>query len=223
MQSLELEDKLGRALIVDLCAGCQVLWLDAHESQQLTPGGTIELFRAIGATLSKAHGVLPASLSCPRCGGVLTLTHDLSRDTRFTYYSCPRGDGRLTTFVQFLREKNFIRTLDPAELARLKAYVTTIRCSGCGAAVDLERATACPYCGAPIMALDPDAVAKALRDLSAAEQHRLALKPDPDRIGDAILAATRAERSSSDEPRPRHPDAIDLVAFGLAALAELIA
>ena len=32
---------------LDICFGCQAIWFDAFESSQLTPGATIELFRAI--------------------------------------------------------------------------------------------------------------------------------------------------------------------------------
>jgi len=52
---------------VDACDNCQALWLDATESQQLTPGALIELFRAIGASQRDARTAYPALLPCPRC------------------------------------------------------------------------------------------------------------------------------------------------------------
>jgi hypothetical protein len=222
MSPMELEQKLGGKLTLDLCANCQSLWLDAHESQQLTLGATIALFRAIVAVAPSERKPLPPSLVCPRCEGPLMLTHDLALDTHFTYYACASGHGRFTPFVQFLREKRFIRELDAAELERLKASVKTIRCSGCGAAVDLERSTACSYCGAPIMALDPDAVAKTIRELSVAEKGRLATIPDSDRVADAIVAAAQAERAYADKYRHAVFGGFDLVTFGLATFAALI-
>ena len=79
------------------------------------------------------------------------------------------GHGRFTPFVQFLREKDFIRPLSPAELARLKATIRIVQCSSCGAPVDLEKDAACPYCRAPIAILDPDAVDATVRALESAE------------------------------------------------------
>jgi hypothetical protein len=35
---------------------------------------------------------------------------------RFSYWRCPDEHGRLTPFFQFLREKQFVRSLTPAEL-----------------------------------------------------------------------------------------------------------
>ncbi|HEY4138218.1 MAG TPA: hypothetical protein VGN65_07190, partial [Casimicrobiaceae bacterium] len=126
-----------------------------------------------------------------------------------------------TPFFQFLREKNFVRPLDPAELARLKESVRTIRCASCGAPVDIERSTACAYCHAPIMALDPDAVEKTLRELAVSEQKRMT--PDPDKIGDGVVALARLE---SEMARARQQDraqiGVDLVGVGLSALATFL-
>ena len=62
---------------VDACDNCQALWLDATESQQLTPGALIELFRAIGASQRDARTAYPALLPCPRCTTPLSLTRDV--------------------------------------------------------------------------------------------------------------------------------------------------
>jgi endogenous inhibitor of DNA gyrase (YacG/DUF329 family) len=212
---------LGEAM-VDVCAGCQALWFDAFESVQLTPGATLALFDAIGKAAPRARRALPTRLPCPRCVEPLMLTHDLQRTTRFSYYRCRYGHGRFTPFFQFLREKEFIRPLGPEELARLKAAVRIIRCSSCGAPVDLERETACPYCRAPITILDPDAVAATTRALTEAENRRTAI--DIGALVDGLLDNTRraGERDGpgravlDDDPR-----LVDLVDLGLAALSRL--
>jgi hypothetical protein len=100
-------------------------------------------------------------------------THDLGKNGRFTYYHyrCERGDGRLTPFTEFLRDKQFVRALAPAELVRVRAEVKQIRCSGCGA---------------PIAILDTDAVEKSLRQWTAQ-----AVERDEQR---ARLAAMLSER-----------------------------
>jgi endogenous inhibitor of DNA gyrase (YacG/DUF329 family) len=221
MRSLDLERRPDGKVTIDLCGDCQALWFDAFESAQLTPGATLELFRVVHATTPGTRRALPADLPCPRCETTLALTHDLQHATRFAYYRCRYGHGRFTPFFQFLREKNFIRPLDPAELARLKESIRTIRCASCGAPVDIERSTACPYCQAPIVALDPAAVDKALRELDTAEQKRLA--PDPDKLGDSIVALARLQSEMERErQRERLDDDIDLVGFGLSVLGKVL-
>ncbi|HEX6136560.1 MAG TPA: zf-TFIIB domain-containing protein, partial [Casimicrobiaceae bacterium] len=71
-------------LSIDACDDCQALWLDATESQQLTPGALIALFRAIGSSRQVRRSPYPALLPCPRCTTPLTLTQDVRGTTRFT-------------------------------------------------------------------------------------------------------------------------------------------
>ena len=218
MAPLDLDRKPSGKLTVDLCGACQAIWFDSFESVQLTPGATLDLFRAVHAAKPETPRALSQQLSCPRCETLLALTHDLQHTTRFTYYRCRYGHGRFTPFFQFLREKNFVRPLAPAELERLKASVRTIRCAICGAPVDIERSTVCRYCQAPIVALDPDAVEKALHELDEAEHQRVT--PDPDRIGDSIVALARLDREMEDARRRNGAEiaGIDLVGIGLSAL-----
>ena len=222
MATLELDRKPSGKLTIDLCGACQAIWFDSFESAQLTPGATLDLFRAVHTALPEAPRPMSPQLPCPRCETLLALTHDLQHTTRLTYYRCRYGHGRFTPFFQFLREKNFVRPLDPRELERLKASVRTIRCSSCGAPVDIERSTVCRYCQAPIVALDPDAVEKALRELDAAERQRVT--PDPDRIGDSIVALARLDREMADARRRNGAEiaGIDLVGIGLSALGAFL-
>jgi hypothetical protein len=127
MRSLDLDRRPDGRVTIDLCSDCQALWFDAFESAQLTPGATLELFRVIHTTAPATRRAMPTDLPCPRCETSLALTHDLQHATRFSYYRCRYGHGRFTPFFQFLREKNFVRPLDPAELARLKESIRTVR------------------------------------------------------------------------------------------------
>ena len=221
MAPLDLDRKPSGKLTVDLCGACQAIWFDSFESVQLTPGATLDLFRAVHAAKPETPRALSQQLSCPRCETLLALTHDLQHTTRFTYYRCRYGHGRFTPFFQFLREKNFVRPLAHAELERLKASVRTIRCASCGAPVDIERSTVCGYCHAPIMVLDPEAVDKALHELTTAEQQRIT--PNADVRGDSIVALARLE---SEMERERQRDGarlgIDLVGLGLSALGKVL-
>ncbi|HEX6137055.1 MAG TPA: hypothetical protein VF059_05325, partial [Casimicrobiaceae bacterium] len=136
------------------------------------------------------------------------------------YYRCRYDHGRFTPYVQFLREKSFIRPLAPRELERLRAIVTTVRCTSCGAPVPIERSAVCSYCGAPVMLLDPDAVAAALERLDAAEAKRAAPQPP---TGDALIAIANVERELASSRRElRGEGGIDLVVVGMRALRTLL-
>ncbi len=208
---------------VDACDNCQALWLDATESQQLTPGALIDLFRAIGTSRRDARTAYPALLPCPRCTTPLSLTRDLRQTTRFTYYRCRYGHGRFTPYVQFLREKSFVRPLAPPEIERLRVSVATVRCASCGAPVPLERSAVCRYCGAPVMLLDADAVTTALARLDAAEAKRTAVPPTGSSDGDALIAIANVERELA---RSRHElegdSGVDLIMAGIRGLRALL-
>lgn len=223
MRSLRLARKLDGELAVDLCADCQALWFDTFESVQLAPGATLALFDAIRTALPAERRALPATLPCPRCTLPLALTQDLQHTTRFSYYRCARGHGRFTPFVQFLREKDFIRPLAPAELARLRTMIRTISCSSCGAPVELGRDAVCPYCRAPIAILDPDALTATVRALESAEARRATV--DVDALVDGMLEAQRHAAELAREEASRGSGAktaVDLVALGLAAIGTLL-
>jgi len=203
---------------VDLCAACRALWFDGHESLQLTPGATLDLLRAIHDAGRETVRALAAHLACPRCSGALSLVRDLQRTTRFSYFRCGRGHGRFTPFAQFLLEKDFVRPLPRGEVERLKSAVGAIRCTGCGAAIDLAADTACRYCRAPVAVLDPDALSRTIASLTDAEakRHRI----DPHAMADALMAAERlASRRPEAAAGRQSADAIlAAIDFGAAAL-----
>lgn len=174
---------------VDVCFGCHGIWFDQFESAALTPGGVIGLFRTIHEHPEQPPRPLGEVLKCPTCRGRLALTNDLQRSNRITYYRCPRGDGRLSTFFQFLREKEFVRDLTRPEIERLRESVKQVRCSSCGAPVDLARDAQCKYCRSPISILDADAVRKTLAELGAQERGRTL--GDPRQIVEGLLSGRR--------------------------------
>lgn len=220
MRSLALAREPLAPINVDLCDDCQALWFDANESQALTPGAVIALFREIAAAQAAQRQAYRTPMPCPRCTTPLALTQDVQHTTRFTYYRCRYGHGRFTPYVQFLREKNFIRAPDPQELARLRAVVSTVKCVSCGAPVPLDRNAVCPYCGAPVMLLDPNGVAQALDRLSDAEVKRTT---PPPLTGDAVMAIATVERELEKNRREyESQNGIDLVALGLRALRTLL-
>jgi hypothetical protein len=208
-----------RPIEISACASCNLFWFDKSESVRLTPRSVLEVFQFIGRS-GRAGNTLMTQFKCPVCSMALALTHDLQRTTRFTYWRCRNDHGQLITFHHFLREKNFIRSPSPAELAKLRATVRQIACSQCGAPVDLANAVACTHCAAPIALIDPDGVAKALRDLAAGVSSSAPSDPDAirNRLSEAqIDAIFDIARMRQDEGSG------DIVAVGAAAIGALVA
>ncbi len=177
MAAETLEGNYGRAVALDLCHDCGALWFDGTESLVLTPGAVLRLFQLIHARAAARQPRAFGALSCPRCAHGLAATTDLQRNTRFNYWRCTVGDGRFITFAEFLREKNFVRSLAPRELEELRARVKSVRCSSCGAGVDLERGSTCTYCRMPVSVVDPRQIEKIVHVLQAAEAKRQTVDP----------------------------------------------
>ena len=156
MKSLSLDGHLGRTVAVELCHPCQAFWFDKYESLQLSPSSVEELFRIVkeAGQASAVQARLAGDLKCPRCERRLRVVSDMQRSTRFEYRACRDDHGRLITFFNFLREKNFIRPLSPAEIEELRAKVRTVNCSNCGAPVDLAHGGDCTHCGSPLSMID---------------------------------------------------------------------
>jgi Zn-finger nucleic acid-binding protein len=191
MEALPLFNHLGSPVEIDVCWPCHVIWFDNLESTSLSAGSVIDLFKRIHQARDTGRNTVSLTPACPMCARSLALTSDLTRTGRFSYHRCPTGHGRMTSFAQFLREKQFVRTLQPHELAQMKLTIKQIRCSSCGGPVDLTNDTACTHCGSAISVLDEAAVAKALAGLKQADAAQHAPR-DPLRVADAILDAHRA-------------------------------
>jgi Zn-finger nucleic acid-binding protein len=170
MAAHTFEARLGRAVTIDLCTGCQWLWFDQGESLQLLPASTLKLFRIIGEQGARSRRPSPDGMLCPRCQARLELAHDRQRNTPFEYRRCPQGHGRLTSFFDFLREKDFIRPLSREEVDKLRQSVESVNCSNCGAPVDLAVGSACAHCGSPLSMLDLEQAGRLVAQLRAAEQ-----------------------------------------------------
>lgn len=177
MDALALESHVGGALTIDACWPCHLIWFDHLESSSLSATSVIELFKRIhqaqSAPTAAARNTVSSNMSCPSCCTALKLTNDIQKNGRFSYHRCNQGHGRATSFTQFLREKNFIRSLNPLEIQKLSVSIKQIRCSSCGASVDLTHDTSCTHCGSAIAVLDHDAVEKALTALQAQQAKQL--------------------------------------------------
>ncbi len=229
MQDQDFERHDHGAVRVQLCFVCAGLWFDHWASVQLAPGAVMQLFKEISSRPPGARQPLEKLLNCPRCNDALALSFDLTKSGRFSYFMCHRGDGRFTPFTQFLREKQFVRTLTAAELQRVRSQVRQITCSECGAPIDLEHDTQCKYCHAPVSFLDPDAVAKAVQMWSDAD-HRQHSGPTPEALSDSLLRAQIHREEQSVSPGTQHGVwnllgaadlGPDLVTMGIHALGRL--
>jgi Transcription factor zinc-finger len=223
MESRAYPRALGGEESLDLCWSCQGIWFDAYESTQLTPAGVVALFQQIHEN-HEASRPLGEALKCPRCLDKLTYRSDITKSGRMAYYLCPKQHGRFTPFTQFLIEKGFIRSLTRAEIGTLSAKIQTIRCSGCGAPVDLQRDTVCGFCHSPIAILDSQAVEKALAAYGAADKPRTL--PTHDMVSEVIaqhqLEHENERHKNLREDTAEPPDVADLVAFSINSIFRLL-
>jgi hypothetical protein len=237
MQAQSLAKHDQGSMQLDLCFACAGIWFDHLESVQLAPAAVIELFKQIYAHRDDVPRPQETRQACPRCRDTLVLSFDVSKTGRFSYFRCPHGDGRFTPFFQFLREKQFIRNLTEAELRRVRSQVRQIRCSECGAPIDLEHDSVCKYCRAPVSFLDAEAVEKAVRMWSSAADRRH-LVPTSEALGDTLQRIHLDQRDKTPAPGARLGDGLlldsktaldpgaalvglDLVALGIHAIGRL--
>src|SRR5262245_24959048 len=176
MESMTLEAHLSAPVSIDLCKSCQAFWFDKYESLKLSATSTLKLLKLIGEQQSTSKQSFSNTMECPRCGCELRLTHDLQRNTRFAYWRCVNDHGRFIGFFDFLKEKNFVRTLTGPELQELRQNIQNVNCSNCGGPIDLISTSACTHCGSPISILDM----KQPQQLLAQLQEAARIKPvDP--------------------------------------------
>lgn len=174
---VQVEAFYGRQVTIDVCTACGGLWLDGLEGMQPSPGGLLELLRRMDDPELAAAPAPSGPLRCPRCGARLVATEDRQRDTKFAYYRCPKRHGRFMTFFQFVRSRNFVRELTAEELRTLREKVQSVNCSGCGAPVDVRRASVCSHCSLPISTVEPGQIRRAIEEAQLAEEKRQSADP----------------------------------------------
>lgn len=222
MTDWTLGSRLGTQLTIDVCAPCQAFWFEEHKDLQLSPASTLQLMKYIGEHSSSTKPALSQSLWCPRCGAGLTLAHNMARSVRFTYWQCPNEHGHFITFFEFLKEKNFIHPLSPIELQHLRESIQTVNCSSCGASIDLQNNSACPYCHSPIAILDLKQPQLMLAQLQAAATPK---SVDPTLPCKLAQAKREASGVFAEHDTQWWDDAQsgDLVQAGLSAVARWLA
>jgi transcription elongation factor Elf1 len=221
MTSHTVAGQLGRSVTVDLCDPCQAIWFDPRESLQLSPGATLMLFRLIGEHVAKPHELVSDTAKCPHCQSRLRRTQDMQRSTKFEYLRCPHDHGRLTTFFDFLKEKDFIRPLTPAQITELRQNVQAVNCSNCGASIDLANRSDCAHCGSALSMLDMKQAEALVTRLREADRTDKTVDP----ALPLSLARARREANEAFKGLPGEANWLDtdlafgLVGAGLAGLA----
>jgi DNA-directed RNA polymerase subunit RPC12/RpoP len=224
MQPHRLGGHMDRDVEIDLCVPCQAVWFDGKESLQLTPGATLAMFRLIGENVSRPAPEDRDLAKCPRCSAQLRRTQDMQRNTRFEYFRCPNGHGRLTTFLDFLKEKNFIKPLTAGEIAELRKNLQTINCSNCGAPIDLAKRSDCTHCGSPLSMIDMQQAERLVGQLREADRTDKPIDP----ALPMALARARREAEAAFEGLPGHQpwdaelSSLGLVRVGLGQLIRLL-
>ncbi|MGE3512673.1 MAG: zf-TFIIB domain-containing protein [Vicinamibacterales bacterium] len=221
MMACTLSGHSGRDVQIDICTACQLFWFDRHESLQLSPAGTLQLFRTIGEHVPARRQPLATVTKCPRCGSRLVPTRDRQRNVPFQYRRCPHDHGRLTPFFDFLREKHFIRPIDPAQLAELRRAVQSVNCSNCGAPINLAHQSACAHCGSPLTMLDVKAAGDLIDQLRHAASPDKPLDPSlPLRLEQARRQVEQSFAAFEREPRGAlSAGGNDLISAALTTLA----
>jgi hypothetical protein len=162
MQALALTGHYGRAVEVDACGPCHLLWFDSLEASRLRGTSMIALIRTMAAAQSVPHRPLRSDLRCLRCAGLLTTVVNRSRFGRAEQLECRQGHGAWHTYGQWLAERGFVRALTSADAAAMARTGLVRHCFNCGAAAQAGDGSACGWCGSPAVLMDVDRLVQAM-------------------------------------------------------------
>lgn len=210
MRVVTVDAILGSTADVRVCRRCRAFWFEPFQTVQLTPAATLTLFRVMAEISAGPPAPFPATSACPECGDRLLPTHDRQRNTKFEYLRCDRGHGRFTRFVDFLKEKDFIRRLSAAELGELRRKVRMIHCANCGAPFDLGSRSVCEHCGSTPSMLDVSRLARVAREIETKA-------PAAPVVPARLPRRNRVSGLITSKDQQVEADPIDLVAAGMRA------
>jgi hypothetical protein len=216
MEVLRLPSLGGGCVDLDLCFACNGMWFDPQENLKLAPSAVADLFRLLHERRDSARQPLATKVLCPHCTTPLVQGFDVVRSGRYITYRCPNRDGRFSTFSSFMIEKGFVRLLTRPEIADLAERVGVIRCSSCGAPVDLRQDQVCPHCRSAFSLIDPQAVEKALQGYARASADASTIKVAD--LADALVMLERDRQRMQREEKAQHGG---LFSHGAAAHADL--
>lgn len=228
MEARPLSSVNGGSVDLDVCYPCQGIWFDPQENLKLAPAAVVELFRLLHEHRDDARQPLAQQIHCPRCSSSLTQGFDVVRSGRYVTYRCPNRHGRFSAFSSFMIEKGFVRLLTEPEIDDIARRVAVIHCPSCGAAVDIRKDRACPYCRSAFSLLDPKAVEQALQGYASASKSAAGIKVPE--LADALVMLERdRQRTLRDEQARRGSlfttevgPTVDLWALGLSMVRQML-
>jgi hypothetical protein len=170
MRRVALAGHYGRAVELDLCDGCDLVWFDGVETANLSGPGMLALVGEMARAYAVPHETLRADAACPRCATALRAVHNRSRWGPTLQLDCPRGHGTLQSFEQFLHEKGLLRAMTQRDRAELLAKQGRIHCVNCGGAIGVDDVR-CSWCGTAPALLDVARLARAFDPEGALAPH----------------------------------------------------
>ena len=176
MQRLALAGHYGRAVEIDVCAGCHLVWFDLTETARLTGPALLDLIGAMARSQSLPHAVLRPDVRCVRCAGALKTVHNRSRWGQSLQLECLNRHGAFQSFAQFLQEKGLLRPMSRVDRAQLLQRQGQIDCVNCGAAIGAHDER-CGHCQSVPSLLDVARLARALDPEGAIEPHAVHATP----------------------------------------------
>ena len=162
MEALPLEGHYGQTVQTDLCAHCDLLWLDELEAVNLSGLGWVKLLRRMQLAQAEPTGPQHAQMNCPRCSAALKSVHNMTTMGRFAELECPRCRGGLASFSLMLARRGLVRAMTRRDLDTLKSEKREPACINCGAGLEreacargvLDKDARCSYCTSPLLVMD---------------------------------------------------------------------
>jgi Zn-finger nucleic acid-binding protein len=162
MRALTLTGHYGRAVEIDACEGCHLVWFDTVETARLSGPGLLDLITTMARAQQLPHQALRSGLRCARCTGPVHTVHNQSRWGRSMQLECrDHKHGAYRSFAQFLSEKGLTRPMTSADRAQLLGRDGALHCINCGGALDAQAAD-CPWCRSVPAVIDIARLARAL-------------------------------------------------------------
>jgi hypothetical protein len=170
LRALALQGHYGRALEIDLCAPCHLLWFDAIEGAHLAGPSLLQLVGEMAQAQSLPHTPLKPQLGCLRCAGPLNTVHNPSRFGASVQLECAQRHGAWQSFGQFLQQKGLVRPMSSADRHRALQRDGSLHCVNCGGGIGQDDRE-CSWCGSVPAVVDVARLALALDPEGATRQH----------------------------------------------------
>lgn len=178
MRKLGLAAHYQRAVEIDVCEPCSLIWFDDTESARLAGPGLADLIRIIHGAMQRPRPLqpLPLALPCPICTTALKRVSNVSRYGRTAQLECPEKHGAFQSFALFLAEKGYFRPFGWADIKKALESGKRLSCFNCGATLESRPQDACLYCKSPVGLIDPARLAAAIDVERAAQPLQLTPK-----------------------------------------------